>query len=126
MFLKDLSSSLAATTGKPEMYMVVQVIPDVHMMFGGTDEPCANGFFMCIGKMGPEENKIHAANLYPVICKHLNIQEDRMYILFSDVPTSDVAWKSTTFQTILDGTRTGTIQEHYDIIVLLARGDPSQ
>merc|ERR1719289_822666 len=40
-------------------------------MFGGSDEPCANVFFMCIGKMGPEENKAHAANLSPVIAKHL-------------------------------------------------------
>ena len=49
----------------------IQVIPDVAMMFGGSDAPCANAFFMCIGKMGSEENKTHADNLYPVIMKYL-------------------------------------------------------
>eukprot|EP00092_Neocalanus_flemingeri_P002946 GFUD01003151.1.p2 GENE.GFUD01003151.1~~GFUD01003151.1.p2 ORF type:complete len:123 (-),score=31.60 GFUD01003151.1:281-649(-) len=100
-FLAELSKALAATTGKPEQYMVVQVIPGVSMMFGGSADPCANAFFMCIGKMGPEENKVHAANLFPVITKHLGVPEDRMYILFRDAPTHEVAWKSTTFQDIL-------------------------
>jgi len=99
--LTELSKALAATTGKPEQYMVVQVIPDVAMMFGGSEEPCANAFFMCIGKLGPEENKVHAANLFPVISKHLGVPQDRFYILFRDAPTHEVAWKSTTFKDIL-------------------------
>lgn len=100
-FLKELSSALAATTGKPEQYMVVQVIPDVAMMFGGTDAPCANAFFMCIGKLGEEENKAHAAKIFPIVTAHLGVPEDRMYILFHDAKTSEVAWKATTFQSIL-------------------------
>ena len=28
-----------------------------HMIYGGTDEPCGLADFMCIGKMGVEENK---------------------------------------------------------------------
>ena len=99
--LKELSGALAATTGKPEQYMVVQVIPDVPMLFGGTDAPCANAFLMCIGKLGPEENKAHARKIYPIVTRHLGIPEDRMYILFRDAPASEVAWKSTTFQEIL-------------------------
>merc|ERR1719317_1288314 len=58
-------------------------------MFGGSDEPCANVFFMCIGKMGPEENKAHAANLFPVIAKYLGVSQDRFYILFRDAPTHE-------------------------------------
>eukprot|EP00090_Calanus_glacialis_P044373 TRINITY_DN7909_c0_g1_i1.p1 TRINITY_DN7909_c0_g1~~TRINITY_DN7909_c0_g1_i1.p1 ORF type:complete len:122 (-),score=40.08 TRINITY_DN7909_c0_g1_i1:113-478(-) len=99
--LTELSKAMASTTGKPEQYMVVQVIPDVAMMFGGSDAPCANAFFMCIGKMGAEENKVHAANLFPIITKHLGVPEDRLYILFRDAPTHEVAWKSTTFKDIL-------------------------
>ena len=30
-------------------FSLFKVIPDVAMMFGGTDAPCANAFFMCIG-----------------------------------------------------------------------------
>ena len=112
--LAELSTALANTTGKPEQYLVVQVIrvlgllvclfygcqviPDVAMVFGGSDEPCANAFFMCIGKMGAEENKVHAANLFPVISKHLGVPQDRFYILFRDAPAHEVAWKATTFK----------------------------
>ena len=71
------------------------------MMFGGSDEPCANVFFMCIGKMGPTENRQHASSLFPIITKHLGISEERMYILFKDAPTHEVAWKSKTFEEIL-------------------------
>merc|ERR1719228_1074616 len=71
------------------------------MLFGGTDAPCANAFFKCIGKLGPEENKGHAACIFPVVIKHLGISEDRMYIFFQDATTAEVAWKSTTFQAIL-------------------------
>ena len=78
-----------------------QVIPDVPMLFGGTDAPCANVFMMCIGKLGEEENKEHARNLFPVLARHLGVPEDRIYILFHDAKTSEVAWKSTTFQAIL-------------------------
>lgn len=89
------------------------------MLFGGTDEPCANAFFMCIGgsscllhfsnslklcetgKLGEEENKAHAAKIFPIVTAHLGVPEDRMYILFHDAKTSEVAWKATTFQAIL-------------------------
>ena len=89
------------------------------MLFGGTDEPCANAFFMCIGgsscllhfsnslklcetgKLGEEENKAHAAKIFPIVTAHLGVPEDRMYILFHNAKTSEVAWKATTFQAIL-------------------------
>ena len=81
--------------------MVVQKILGVSMIFGVSDAPCSNAHFMCIGKMGADENKVHAANLFPIITKHLGVPEDRMYILFRDAPTHEVAWKSTTFKDIL-------------------------
>merc|ERR1712025_1187763 len=65
-------------------YVVVQVVAGIPMMFGGSDAPCASAFFMSIGKIGPEENKVHAAAIYPLVTKHLNIPEDRMYILFNN------------------------------------------
>lgn len=81
--------------------MVVQVIPDMPMLFGGSDAPCANAFLMCIGKLGEEENKAHAAKIFPIVTAHLGVPEDRMYILFHEAKTSEVAWKGTTFQAIL-------------------------
>ena len=49
--LSELSKAVAASTGKPEQYVCVQIIPDVPMMFGGTDAPCASAFFNSIGKV---------------------------------------------------------------------------
>ena len=46
-------------------------------MYGGTSEPCGNAYFMCIGKMGVEENKQHAAKLYPLFDKLFGIKNDR-------------------------------------------------
>ena len=53
------------------------------------------------GKLGEEENKAHAAKIFPIVTAHLGVPEDRMYILFHDAKTSEVAWKATTFQAIL-------------------------
>merc|ERR1719150_1201092 len=61
------------------------------MMFAGSDAPCASAFFMSIGKIGPEENKAHAAAIYPLVEKYLGISGDRMYILFNNAAYHDVA-----------------------------------
>nr|ALS04658.1 macrophage migration inhibitory factor [Pseudodiaptomus poplesia] len=99
--LKEFSKALAATTGKPEGYMMVHIVPDQHLIYGGSSEPCANAYFMCIGKMGVEENKKHAANIYPLVEKHLGVKDDRMYIFFQEAKTSEVGFKGTTFQQIM-------------------------
>merc|ERR1719228_1721085 len=59
------------------------------MLFGGSEAPCANATLMCIGKLGPEENKAHAASLFPLVTKHLGVAHDRMYILFNNASTSE-------------------------------------
>ena len=95
--LAELSKAVSETTGKPEQYVVVQVVPGLPMMFAGFDAPCASAFFMSIGKIGPEENKAHAAAVYPIVEKYLGIPGDRMYILFHDAAYHEVAWKGSTF-----------------------------
>ena len=61
--LAELSKAVSETTGKPEQYVVVQVVPGLPMIFAGSDAPCASAFFMSIGKIGPEENKVRG-NIY--------------------------------------------------------------
>ena len=56
--LAELSKAVSESTGKPEEYVIVQVIPGLPMMFAGSDAPCASAFFMSIGKISPEENKV--------------------------------------------------------------------
>ena len=62
--LSELSKAVSETTGKPEQYVIVEVIPGVPMMFAGKDDPCASAFFMSIGKIGAEENKVRIFSFY--------------------------------------------------------------
>ena len=71
------------------------------MLFGGTDAPCVNGCLMSLSGLGPEENKVHAAAIFPVLTQRLGVAEDRIYLLFHQAATADLAWKGTTFQAIL-------------------------
>ena len=71
------------------------------MMFGGSDAPCASAFFSSIGKIGREENKAHAAAVFPLVAQHLGVTEDRMYILFNNAEYHDMAWKGKTFADLL-------------------------
>merc|ERR1712154_227482 len=96
-FLAKLSQAVSESTGKPEQYVMVQIVPGLPMMFGGSDAPCASAFFTSIGKIGAEENKVHAAAVYPLVAKHLGVAEDRMYILFNNAEYHNMAWKGTTF-----------------------------
>ena len=69
--LAELSKAVSETTGKPEQYVVVQVVPGIPMIFAGSDAPCASAFFMSIGKIGPEENKVRS-KYFPL--RHLSYQ----------------------------------------------------
>jgi len=95
--LKDLSAAVADITGKPEAYVSVLIKPDQAMIFGGSTEPCGLASFQCIGKLGVQENKQHAATLYPLLDQHLGIKDDRMYIHFQDIDRSNMGYKSATF-----------------------------
>ena len=99
--LAELSKAVSESTGKPEQYIMIQIVPGLPMMFGGSDAPCASAFFSSIGKIGAEENKVHAAAVYPLVAKHLGVAEDRMYILFNNAEYHNMAWKGTTFAAIL-------------------------
>ncbi|XP_060867631.1 macrophage migration inhibitory factor homolog [Metopolophium dirhodum] len=99
--LKKLSAAVAKTLGKPESYVVVTIVPDQLMTWGGDDKPCGTATLMSIGCLGVEQNKKHAAVLYPLLKKELGIPDDRLYITFSDQSSSNVGYTGTTFQTIL-------------------------
>ena len=99
--LAELTEASAKTLNKPLEYMFVTVVPDVAMALGGdTNVPVAQATLMSIGSMGVEENKKHAALLFPLIKKHLGVEDGRCYITFIDAKSSDVGFQSTTFHTI--------------------------
>lgn len=79
--LTSLSKVLAESLGKPEQYVMVHIVPDQLMTFGGSTEPCAVGSLTSIGKLGVEENKAYAAKIYEFVEKNLGIAGDR-YVLY--------------------------------------------
>ncbi|CAL4122831.1 unnamed protein product, partial [Meganyctiphanes norvegica] len=83
------------------LYCMVRVIPDQLMMHGGTTDVCGSATLMSIGKLGVEENKLHAKNIYASVEKHLGIPSNRMYITFTNKPSSEVGFKGTTFHDII-------------------------
>ncbi|XP_050442954.1 macrophage migration inhibitory factor homolog [Adelges cooleyi] len=99
--LKKISKTVATTLGKPESYVVVNVVPDQLMVWEGKDAPCGTATLMSIGRLGVEENKKHAAALYPLLEKELGIPGNRLYITFLDQSTSSVGYTGTTFHSIL-------------------------
>lgn len=62
---------------KTFQYVMVRIVPDQLMTFGGTTEPCAVGTLCSIGKLGVAENKAHAAKIYECLEKTLGIPSDR-------------------------------------------------
>jgi phenylpyruvate tautomerase len=61
----------------------VTVVPDQLMVWGGNDKPCGTALLMSIGCLGVEENKKHAAVLYPLLEKELGIPGDRFVEIIS-------------------------------------------
>ncbi|KAK8738720.1 hypothetical protein OTU49_003643 [Cherax quadricarinatus] len=97
----DLSKLFSTTMRKPEQYCMVRVIPGQLMTFGGSFNPCAVATVMSIGNLGVQENKAHAQKIFEFTEKTLGIPNDRMYIIFTDKPASEIGYKSTTFHEIL-------------------------
>lgn len=100
-FLKIAAETLAKTLGKPLSYIVVQVIPDQMISWGGGSDPCAIASVMSIGQLGVQENKKHSAILFQLVEKYLGISGDRMYISFTDMDKANVGYVGKTFHDIL-------------------------
>jgi len=100
-FLKETSALVAKTLGKPESYVVVQVIPDQIMSWGGATGPCGLATLMSIGALGVQENKKHSAVLHEHIEKSLGIPKDKFYITYQNSDKSAVGYAGTTFHDLL-------------------------
>jgi hypothetical protein len=51
-------------------------------VFSDRKKPAASATLLSIGQLGVEANKKHAAALYPIIQKYLNVDPKRCYIHF--------------------------------------------
>ncbi len=94
--LKKLSAAMAEQLGKPESYIMTALEAELKMTFGGSTEKTA---FIEVKSIGLKESI--AEELSQFICefleKELEIEQDRIYIQFVDVPGAMWGWDGGTF-----------------------------
>lgn len=84
--LKELSGALAKLLGKPESYVMTCLAPQTKMTFAGNDAPCCYAELKNIGTLSPEQTARISAALCRTLSERLDIPQDRIYLVFQDVP----------------------------------------
>jgi phenylpyruvate tautomerase len=95
-FVKQASATVSRLLGKPESYVMVSLQPPVPMVFAGTDDPTAYLELKSIGlpeKATPELSKV----LCELVRDTLNIDENRIYVEFSNAQSHLWGWNGRTF-----------------------------
>ncbi|XP_070573087.1 macrophage migration inhibitory factor-like [Ptychodera flava] len=96
-FLTTTTKIIFEMIGLPEKYIVVNVIPDQIMSFGGCTKPCGNAFLTSIANLGVQENKNLTKAIMEHVKKTLGIEPTRMLLTFNDAKGMDVGHNLTTF-----------------------------
>ena len=95
--LKELSKEVAELLGKNEKYVMTSILTDLEMTFAGDDKPTCYVELKSIG--GLDNLTINKLSL--LICKKIeatmDIESDRIYINFEDIPRTSWAWNGRTF-----------------------------
>lgn len=94
--ISQLSQVLAQETGKPERYIMVEIVGDRVMIFSGNNKPLAYVECKSIG-LDAEQAKSLSAAISDVLDKQLNIPSERIYIEFSNCPAQYWGWNGSTF-----------------------------
>jgi phenylpyruvate tautomerase len=95
--VRELSKLTASLIGKPEMYVMVSLRPDIVMSFGGSEDPCAYCELVSLGSIGGEKNKTISAGICAFLQGRLQVPPNRTYIHFIDPQRSDFGFNSSTF-----------------------------
>jgi phenylpyruvate tautomerase PptA (4-oxalocrotonate tautomerase family) len=83
--LSNLSSLLAREIGKPESYVMTNLVPRTDMTFAGTFEPACYAEIKSIGKFKPDQTERISSMVCELLTKSLGVPRSRIYIEFSDV-----------------------------------------
>ena len=94
--LADLSKLMAQETGKPERYVLVELIENQAMLFAGTGTPLAYLECKSIGLSASQAKSISAV-VSKLLNDQLQISADRIYIEFSNCPGEFWGWNGSTF-----------------------------
>lgn len=95
--LKQLSSSLAKHTSKPEAYVMTALEAGVPMTFGGTFEPVCYVEVKSVGSMTSAQTKAMSQDFCEQINQALAVPVDRVYIEFADAKGAMWGWNGSTF-----------------------------
>ncbi|GAB6068334.1 phenylpyruvate tautomerase MIF-related protein [Methylothermus subterraneus] len=88
------STEFAKALGKPESYMMAQLVAGADLIFAGTNEPAAYVELKSIGLKDPKELAKFACEW---LRSQLNIPPQRVYIEFIDIDPQRWGWNGGTF-----------------------------
>lgn len=94
--LSQFSQLLAKETGKPERYVMVELVGDKDMLFGGSSEPLAYIECKSIG-LSAQQAKSLSASIPQLLVGELQLSAERVYIEFSNCPAEFWGWNGSTF-----------------------------
>ncbi len=94
--LSQASRELSQELGKPERYVMVQLVSEAMLMFDGTMEPAAYVELKSIGLPETQTQPL-AQSICGFLQQELDIPPDRVYIEFIDIPRKLWGWNGSTF-----------------------------
>lgn len=92
--LAAASAQLAETLGKPEAYMMVEVVSGADLMFAGTREPSA---YVELKSIGLKDTPGLSRFVCGLLQAQLGIPPHRVYIEFIDIDPKRWGWNNSTF-----------------------------
>lgn len=95
--MAELSSAVADGLGKPEDYVMVEM-QGADMLMGGHGGPAAAVDVRSIGGLDRETNGRLAERITSALQRHLGVERQRVYIVFTSVDGESWAWKGKTFR----------------------------
>ncbi|MBO4414234.1 MAG: hypothetical protein J5830_05960 [Clostridia bacterium] len=79
----ELAECVALFPGKTERWLMVNVIPDSRLWFGGSDEPCAIIDIQVFGNLKPSDCEKVTAAVTDKISAILPIPAERIYVKYA-------------------------------------------
>ncbi|MFP4417456.1 MAG: phenylpyruvate tautomerase MIF-related protein [Chitinispirillaceae bacterium] len=94
--LSQLSSLVAKSLQKPEKFVMV-TIEEKTIVMSATTKPAAFAVLSSIGGIDADSNREFSQNICSLLKDQLGIEQDRVYLHFSDVPGENWGWNGSTF-----------------------------
>jgi phenylpyruvate tautomerase len=95
--LAHLSALLSGELGKPEPYVMVALQPRAEMSFGGTTRPACYAELKNIGTLSPERVEQLSRLLCTELAAAFGVDQDRIYIEFTNTDGALWGWNGGTF-----------------------------